>query len=350
MQSFKIFPSLFLLLSSTTFTFASVVWTVNCAPLTIQQTDPILSPGNLSTHVHAVVGGTAFSSLMLGDDAAVDAKATTCDKFIDHSNYWAPQLYQQVGGQFKSVTFTGANMYYKNYTCSYNANASPKGNCVSPRDAQGFPAGLRMIAGNSTRRTLNTTDQWQQAILFENGNYEQYGFATIASQSRVQANVRFPSCWDGVHVDSRDQSHVAYPDPTLGGDTTGGMCPESHPVALISIGAEFGWDITGIWDASTLVFANGDKTGFGFHADFIQGWTNTTALTNSFANCFDSSCPWDSFDAPNGQAPHPAPMVPETAPLAKLNLGLNGLIPQLPGNNPVYAGPMTGIGIGTKSV
>ena len=66
---------------------ASSVWTVNCGVLTIQRSDPILSVGVASSHVHAVVGGTAFSRNMSDPNAAVNANATTCDKYTDHSNY-----------------------------------------------------------------------------------------------------------------------------------------------------------------------------------------------------------------------------------------------------------------------
>lgn len=75
------------LLSSFTSVQATDFWTVNCAPLTVQQADPIVSPDQLSSHVHAVSGGTAFSESMSEPDSAVKAKATTCDKFTDHSNY-----------------------------------------------------------------------------------------------------------------------------------------------------------------------------------------------------------------------------------------------------------------------
>jgi hypothetical protein len=51
----------------------SVVWTVNCAPLTVQRSDPILFPGVPGSHVHAVVGGTAFNRTMTGINAAVNA-------------------------------------------------------------------------------------------------------------------------------------------------------------------------------------------------------------------------------------------------------------------------------------
>jgi hypothetical protein len=66
---------------------ASDAWTVNCAPLTVQRSDSLLSPGAASGHVHAVVGGTAFRRSMSSIDSAVDALQTTCDKFTDHSNY-----------------------------------------------------------------------------------------------------------------------------------------------------------------------------------------------------------------------------------------------------------------------
>jgi hypothetical protein len=38
-----------------------VAFTVNCAPLTIQRADPIVNPGEISGHVHAVVGGKCFA-------------------------------------------------------------------------------------------------------------------------------------------------------------------------------------------------------------------------------------------------------------------------------------------------
>ena len=68
-------------------TSASNVWTVNCAPLTQQRTESIVSPGEVSGHVHAVVGSSAFSDSMTANDAAASGDATTCDKATDHSSY-----------------------------------------------------------------------------------------------------------------------------------------------------------------------------------------------------------------------------------------------------------------------
>jgi hypothetical protein len=79
--------SFLIFLYSTSSIHASDVCTLNCDPLSIQRAEPIMSPGVAFGHVHAIVGGTAFNRTMSGNDSAVDASATTCDKFTDNSNY-----------------------------------------------------------------------------------------------------------------------------------------------------------------------------------------------------------------------------------------------------------------------
>jgi hypothetical protein len=97
-------------------------------------------------------------------------------------------------------------MYYKRFTCDYDPNNRW---CPTPSNAKPFPPGLRMLAGDPERRTQNNSDQTNQAILFETGNSgEMYGFPKTLAKN-LQMNVRFPSCWDGVNVDSEDhKSHV----------------------------------------------------------------------------------------------------------------------------------------------
>lgn len=342
------------------FCAASNVWTVNCAPLTVQRSDPIISPYGMSGHVHAVVGTTAFSQQMTGIYDAANGNQTTCDKWTDHSSYWAPHLYKILSdGTFSQLPFTGMVAYYQNYTCDYNASAN--GVCPDNRNPAAFPDGLRMIAGNSKRRTLDLSDQWQQAILMEVGNRgEVYGFPTVLDSNRLSGHVRFPSCWDGVNIDSANhQDHVAYPDPTLGGSTQGGMCPASHPVAMINVAGLFGWDITGITDPKQLVFAQGDTTGYGLHGDFYMGWKDPVALQQSFANCFtNDDCPWRSFGSPNndGTELEPTTHSPEIdAPWE--DIGAFAPLTALPGNNPVYQPlrflgrkpvPVTGSSLGKK--
>lgn len=139
------------------------LFTVNCAPLTIERSDPVVSPGIVSGHVHAIIGGTAFQRTM-SQTTAVNARTTTCDKKLDKSNYWVPQLYHIRGdGKFEIVEFQGSvskksgsypsrallrviqAVYYLNRACNY---AAGKTQCELNFNAAAPPAGLRMLAGN----------------------------------------------------------------------------------------------------------------------------------------------------------------------------------------------------------
>lgn len=85
----------------------------------------------------------------------------------------------------------------------------------------------------------------------------------------VRAEIIFPSCWDGKNLDSADhKSHVAF--PSLIQD---GVCPPTHPIYLPILFYETIWQTNNFIDKSgKFVFANGDPTGYGYHADFIAAW------------------------------------------------------------------------------
>jgi hypothetical protein len=71
------------------------LFTLSCAPLEIASLDPIVSPGGLSGHVHAIVGGNGMN--------------TTCQRTIDQSNYWEEALYYwNKDDTFTVMEFQGA--------------------------------------------------------------------------------------------------------------------------------------------------------------------------------------------------------------------------------------------------
>lgn len=107
--------SALLALSSLSYAQTTDEFTVSCGRLTTQRGDPIIDPGMLSSHVHVVVGGTAFAQEM-SEDAARNSKATTCDKEIDKSSYWIPQLYHQTeDGKFEIVENEGNVSYLDSF-------------------------------------------------------------------------------------------------------------------------------------------------------------------------------------------------------------------------------------------
>jgi len=162
--------------------------------------------------------------------------------------------------------------------------------------------------------------------LFDGGSKQYEGFPPRQCNI-IRAEVYFPSCWDGKNLDTPDHhSHMSYPAK---GDFNGGVCPESHPVALFSIFYEFFFDTSTYKDFNRFAFANGDPTGYGFHADFVMGWTNRTLLQNAHRDCAGvADCP-----QLGNQQPESRPLIYPA--IYEEEIGLNGPIPSLPGNNTV---------------
>lgn len=66
------------------------------------------------------------------------------------------------------------------------------------------------------------------------------------------ANHRFPTCWDGVNLDSPNhRDHVSYPE--TGTFESGGRCPDTHPVRIPQILLETVWDTRKFNDKSLYV-------------------------------------------------------------------------------------------------
>ena len=109
------------------------------------------------------------------------------------------------------------------------------------------------------------------------------GFSNTRCPDGLRAQVFFPSCWDGVNLDSPDhKSHMAYPD-----GIDNGRCPSTHPHHLISIFYEVLFSVkpfNDLNDGGRFVLANGDPTGYGLHGDFMNGW-DRDVLSRAVATC-----------------------------------------------------------------
>lgn len=81
--------------------------------LTISRTDPIVNPGEPSTHVHHIVGGSNFGMSSTGEEL-MNSKCTNAKIKGDNSNYWWPSLYfkDPKTGELEAVELFYANVYY----------------------------------------------------------------------------------------------------------------------------------------------------------------------------------------------------------------------------------------------
>jgi hypothetical protein len=151
-----------------------------------------------------------------------------------------------------------------------------------------FPEGFRMVAGQSTRRefTLPVPDPprslWgpsdrtqealtQKAVGFNCLNYNktpegalerhflpEKPFLDAQCTDGLRLELMFPSCWDGINLDSIDhRSHVVYPDLLMEGN-----CPDGFEVAIPALYYETIWDTSAHkLSEGRFVLSNGDYTG-----------------------------------------------------------------------------------------
>jgi len=269
--------------------------------------DPIVNPGDVSSHVHSIAGGSNFDKSMTFASSRA-SKCTTAPVTVDKSNYWIPQMYY----------YNPADQSYQAIPVAYmNAYYLPR----AGKDGivKAFPDGLRMLSGTPNRRDFDPSDPYDKAISYVCLDYsgghsndpawaQRNNFFAHNCPQGMRAQVNFPPCWDGINLDSDDhQSHMAWPS----GGVDGGECPTSHPVHLVSLFYEFIYEVQNFpfnnGSDPTWVFANGDASGYGLHADFINGWpeliNGTNVLQQAIEQCNDN-------DGVGGELKNCPPFVP----------------------------------------
>ncbi|OAG08912.1 uncharacterized protein CC84DRAFT_1240642 [Paraphaeosphaeria sporulosa] len=269
-----------------------------CAKSSIQRLDPLVNPGQSpSPHLHQIIGGNSFNISM--DPATHDlVKQSTCtscqftedlvdtDHSFHSSNYWTAVLYFKAkNGTFKRVpqraqqgiesTQGGMMVYYMSDALFDQAQKSK---------VTAFKPGFRMLVGNVNYNNREEARNFRQLtyICMQNEGTrepETINFPDKPCPAGIMANHRFPTCWDGVNVDSPNhQDHVAYPES--GTFESGGPCPKTHPVRLPQILLETVWDTKAFnnkadWPSDgsqPFVWSSGDSTGYSSHADYLFGW------------------------------------------------------------------------------
>ncbi|KAF5875032.1 putative wsc domain protein [Botrytis fragariae] len=312
---------------------ALAFWRLPCQnPIVVQRSDPVVSPGSVSGHVHTIMGGNGFGFSM--NYASTQASTcTSCTVTKDLSNYWTPTLYYRAqNGSFISVGQNGGVTVY------YLQRSDP----LDPEYSKGllaFPEGFRMVAGNPFLRSYNASSLEQQAVTYVclgTDKPQTNGFPNYPCPYGLRTQVFFPSCWDGKNLDSPDhKSHMAYPSLQDSGN-----CPSTHPKRFVSIFYEILWntpDFADKWygNSQPFVWSMGDPTGYGFHGDFVNGWDVPT-LQRAVNECTDESgviekCP--VFQLTTNEVANGCRVPPS------VHEQISGVLPKLPGCNEVQNGP-----------
>ncbi|TEB27766.1 hypothetical protein FA13DRAFT_856259 [Coprinellus micaceus] len=339
-----------------------------CSQLVTERFDPLVTPGEVSPHVHQIVGGNAFNLTM--DPAAGDisklATCTTCRFKEDKSNYWTAVLYfKHPNGSYIRVPQmanhgTGPGIQAGGMTVYYFQPRAPTKNL----DIVPFAPGFRMIVGNPMRRVddIDPDTTEAHALTFRcfqgtdpgpfgspgKGPEDSFHLPSKICTGGIRTNIFYPQCWDGVNLDPPDHaSHVAHPAGTPSTDGLqffGTDCPDTHPVRLPLLFVEIVWDTRPFNDpelwpkdgTQPFIFSMGDPTGFGQHADYVFGWEDDS-LQRAMDVCtgadgLPQNCPvltlQDIETMNNCRLPAKVPEVVE-----------GQYLDRLPGCNPLQSGP-----------
>ncbi|KAL4169410.1 hypothetical protein KRP22_010330 [Phytophthora ramorum] len=306
--------------------------------LVVDRVDPIVNLGAASGHLHAISGGNGFSKN--ADGAAMKASTcTSCPIGADLSAYWVPQLYVK----FKNGT--GYGLVESHQIVYYEPRPTGDEKVIA------FPDGLKMLAGNPKLREEGESIE-QKAITwvcldYENSHPEQQGIPDFKCPNGLRGQVNFPMCWDGKNLDSPDhKSHVAY---ATGLD--GGSCPEGWK-KMVKLFYEAFYSVAQYdeeWDGDQhpFVLANGDRTGFGFHGDFLNGWDHDI-LQAAVDQCADKNY-FNSGECVPLSASF-SDKAPETRCTTQPEIVEDIMVvSKLPGNNPVDGDIVTPTGSSASS-
>ena len=216
--------------------------------------DPIVHPHMPGmSHSHDFYGNTSTDAW--STTHSLSQAGTTCELKADAAAYWMPTAYLHG----RALIPVEVRFYYK--TNLNNVAA------VKP-----FPHGLRVIAGDHMARRPPDT-----SVLSWNCDHSSdTKHPSDCGSAHQVAHVKFPNCWDGVHLDSRDHmSHMTYPHD--------GRCPSSYPVPVPRLIVRVEW---GIHDGRGLRFASGPY--YTLHSDFVNTW-DQAVLRKRVRNCINAN-------------------------------------------------------------
>eukprot|EP00090_Calanus_glacialis_P021682 TRINITY_DN33458_c0_g1_i1.p1 TRINITY_DN33458_c0_g1~~TRINITY_DN33458_c0_g1_i1.p1 ORF type:complete len:428 (+),score=79.42 TRINITY_DN33458_c0_g1_i1:15-1298(+) len=239
----------------------------------VVRTDPLMFSqiGEcLSDHVHRFYGAVSLQT-MRPDVSYQDlrsASGNTGNVEENKSLYWNPAIYkvnnQNSEKSYKIVDVWFASAYY----------------IFSTGQAKAFPNGLKMRAGDleNLSRVRAVCDGASPCERDDDGgcegygpsNQEQHGFLPLSACAELEINIKFPTCWDGINLESKDgEKHVVYSeecDGELHNECFDFDCPASHPVKFPEVHL---YVRVLNYEGGAHVFSDGSDI---FHSDYFSGW------------------------------------------------------------------------------
>lgn len=264
------------------------VFDVSCTYSHALMDDPIKFPGKPGeSHLHNFVGNRTTNAFSTTDSLiqAVldDPNNTTCSEFQFDSSKEGIPARDGTGRWFPSVLHDGDPFHLWRIHQYYLANGNE---LIRP-----FPPGFKLISdlrdrkfkywcdapGHMSKDSLPRACQWKT------------GF---------HVQIEFPSCWDGVHLDTPDHmSHMAFP--------ANGHCPFDHRFRVPRLLSEIIYSTKGNGGGRINVdddWALSSGPLGTMHGDYMQAW-DQFRLDQNVHDCSNSEARCKGFPPPGAEDP-----------------------------------------------
>ena len=257
------------------------IFRINCDFAHSSYNDPIVFPGEAdAAHLHRFYGNTEVDENTTVMSLYTQGESSCQGNYLNLSSYWVPALlapvYDQITGErqldeagdpaWQVVPAVVGNDDEAHEVFYYSAGVDDLASI------QPIPPGLRMIAGDPTTGPGEVQDsaiaRWH-CQTWESDDASNPLFSGSIPEceepDRVRMDLFFPSCWDGVNLDSDDhRSHMAY--PINDGGPEGTHCPASHPVPVVRVSYHYAF---GVMPAFTHPVA-GSSAGWRLASDMYE--------------------------------------------------------------------------------
>jgi hypothetical protein len=236
--------------------------------------DPIVFPGVAgASHMHSFIGNNSTNANTT-DESLLALTASTCNPVQDHSAYWVPSLIEN-----------GNYVEPKQVIVYYGSLLADTTKTVP------MPQGLRMIAG-SAKLQVPTPAGSVNAFYCAGGPQDGVARSADGNWPVCQAGgtltyfLRFPDCWDGLHLDSPDhKGHVSF--------GVGGGCPALFPVPIPAVSIELLYPTSG----TTAGFSLSSGMASSMHGDGFFAWDNNV-MAERVKDCVVPKVQCDTFGNP----------------------------------------------------
>jgi len=240
----------------------------------------------LSDHVHRFYGAVSLRT-MRPDVSYEDLRSATGNTGNVEENkslYWNPAIYK-VNNQNSDKTYEIVDVWFASAYYVWRTG-----------QAKAFPNGLKMKASDveELARVKAVCDGPSACERDDDGgcegygpsNQTQHGFLPLGACYELEMNIKFPTCWDGINLESKDgDKHVVYSeecDGELHNECFDFDCPTSHPVKLPEVHL---YVRVQEYKGGAHVFSDGTDI---FHSDYFSGWDDKE-LQDVLDNCENDS-------------------------------------------------------------